>query len=60
MNSLELTDEQIVDLIYCIEGHIISCEKYNQGDEFDINIGPFGRLHKDILDQIVNQPNDRN
>lgn len=53
MTFIELSDEQIVDLIYCIQGHIIACEKYNQGDEFDINTGPFERLHRDILDQIT-------
>lgn len=53
MNFIELTDQQVVDLIYCIEGHIITCEKYNQGDEFDINTVPFDKLREDILNQVM-------
>lgn len=54
MNFIELTDEQIKDLIYCIEGHIISCENYNQGDEYDVDIRPFEQLREKILDQVIN------
>lgn len=55
MNFIELTDEQLRDLIYCIEGHIITCENYNQGDEFDVKIAPFERLREDILHQVMKQ-----
>lgn len=56
--KLELTDQQLEDLIYCIRGHIIACEEYNMRDEYDINTLPFERLHYDILNIIQKENPD--
>lgn len=52
MNFIELTDQEIEDLIYCIECHIITLENYNQSDEYDVATTPFENLRKDILRQV--------
>ena len=55
MKTITLTTQQIEDILYCIEGHIITCEEFNQNDEFDIRVKPFKELRENILRQV----NDR-
>lgn len=57
MKTITLTTQQIEDVLYCIEGHIITCEEFNQNDEFDIRVEPFKELRESILRQVQNDRN---
>lgn len=57
MKTITLTTQQIEDVLYCIEGHIITCEEFNQNDEFDVRVEPFKELRECILRQVQNDRN---